>query len=158
MSKKDIQLRWLKAGDSDLAEIVEELNTGERWGEYEDTFSVESLRTYLDDKKRHYLLAYIGNEIAGASHAYLMQHPAGPKYFYIDEVDTSIKFRRRGVARDMMKALIQRSFEMGADEAWLGTEDDNLAAKALYESLAPSEVEHGPLYMYKAKDNKPGWR
>lgn len=153
----DIRPKFLKPTD-DLSSVVEWLNNDELWEDYDQKFSEVSLSNFLQDPNHYYLLAYVGDKIAGASHAYLMQHPAGPKYFFIDEVDTIKDHRRQGVASAMVKELIKKSVDLGADEAWLGTEDDNEPAKALYEKLNPSEVEHGPIYMYKAKDNKKEWK
>ncbi len=145
-----IRLRWLKATDTDLGEIAASLNLKD-WDPSADEYTEASLKGFLADERHFYLLGYVGDEIAGAAHAYLMLHPGGMHYLYIDEVDTREGFRRLGVASEMMRALIQLSRDKGADEAWLGTEDDNEAAKGLYESLGPDEVEHGPLYMFKNK-------
>jgi hypothetical protein len=38
-----------------------------------------------------------------------------------------------------------------AAKPWLGTEHDNEAAKALYNKLKPSEIENGPIFIYKLK-------
>jgi ribosomal protein S18 acetylase RimI-like enzyme len=144
----DITLRYLAATDSDLDQVVAALNHEDRWGDFEQPFTVASLTRFLMRDDRVYLLACVGDEIAGAAHAYLLRHPAGSLHLYIDEVDTSTRHRRKGVATAMMRELIRLSRELGADDAWLGTEDDNEPAKALYESLRPSDVEHGPTFTF----------
>jgi ribosomal protein S18 acetylase RimI-like enzyme len=143
-----IKLRRLTAGDADLATIATQLNAAD-WEASIKDFSEESLRMFVSEKDRIYLLAYRGEEIAGAVHGYVLLHPTGVKYLYIDEVDTMVGYRRHGVAAAMMKEAFQFAKERGCSEAWLGTEHDNEPAKALYNGLSPSEIENGPIFTYK---------
>lgn len=145
-----MQLRRLKSDDTDLAQIAAELNAGDNEISVK-TFTEASLREFLSDANRFYLIATIDGEIAGALHGYNNVHPAGVNYLYVDEVDTIKKFRRRGVATAMMKEALMIARDYGADELWLGTEHDNEPAKALYLGLNPTEIENGPIYSYKIK-------
>lgn len=144
----NVTLRRLRATDPDLASIASGLNTGDNEVSVK-AFTEQSLREFVSNPDRFYIIATIGGRIAGATHGYLHLHPAGPKYLYIDEVDTVKQFRRQGVATAMMREAFAIGRELGATEAWLGTEDDNEPAKALYQSLRPSEIERGPIYTYK---------
>ena len=149
MDAASIRIRRLKPDDTDLHEVVAGLNS-EEWEDFDQPFSTGSLRGFLDDDNRIYVVAYLGTDLAGACHAYVYPHPAGPLYMYIDEVDTVSRFRRKGVATAMMLELLSLSRSYGVKEAWLGTEEDNVAAVALYESLRPSEVERpGVMFMYR---------
>lgn len=143
-----VQLRRLQAQDSDLAALAAQLNAADSEVSIKN-FSEESLRKFLEDSDRIYLVAYIEDELAGAVHGFIHLHPTGVKYFYVDEVDTIKAFRQKGVATALMNEAFRIAKEYGCDEVWLGTEDDNVAANALYKSLKPSEVEHGPIYSYK---------
>jgi aminoglycoside 6'-N-acetyltransferase I len=143
-----IQLRRLTATDTDLAEVATRLNEADSEVSLK-TFTAKSLKDFLRDPERFYLIGYVGSQIAGVIHGYALHHPAGVKYLYIDEVDTMERFRRQGVATAMMKEVFEIGREYGCDEAWLGTEADNDAAKALYLGLKPSEVENGPIYSWK---------
>lgn len=146
----EIRIRQLKASDTDLATLTEDLNSDD-WTDFEYPFTTESLRNFLEDDSHIYLIALVDNELAGALHAYAMYHPSGRVHFYIDEVDTKKQFRRKGVASAMMQEALKIAGARGYDEAWLGTEHDNEPAKALYTSLNPSEVEEGPIYSWKTK-------
>lgn len=148
MTDTAITLRRLKATDTDLAAIAAELNAADSEVSIKD-FSESSLKAFLADSQRFYLLAYRGGEIAGAVHGYLLLHPTGVKYLYVDEVDTVAKHRRHGVATAMMDETFQIARELGASELWLGTEHDNEPAKALYNGLHPSEIDNGPIFTYK---------
>ncbi len=143
-----IELRRLAAGDVDLAAVADQLNDP-AWEEFDNKFSAQSLADFLQDANHVYLQAKVDGQIAGASHGYLMQHPAGPKYFYVDEVDTLRQFRRQGVATAMMKELFRLANELGASEVWLGADEDNDAANALYKKLEPSKIEPGNIYTWK---------
>lgn len=148
MAQAETTLRWLKPTDTDLAEIAAELN-GPTWEVSRHDFSAESLQNFLSDNKRFYLLGYLDDQIAGAIHGYLYLHPTGVQYVWIDEVDVSEPHRQKGVAKAMMKGVLVWAKNHGAEEAWLGTEDDNVAALALYHSLNPTETEHGPIFSWK---------
>jgi aminoglycoside 6'-N-acetyltransferase I len=149
-----MHLRRLQPTDPDLADIAAQLNAADSEVSVKK-FSAESLQRFLASSQAFYLIATIDGQVAGAIHGYCLQHPAGPKYLYIDEVDTVAQYRRRGVAKAMMQETFAIGRQYGADEAWLGTEDDNDAANALYQGLAPSETEHGPIYTYKLDDHGP---
>jgi len=144
----EVSLRRLKTTDADLAEIAAELNATDSEVSAK-TFTAESLCEFLRFSPNFYIVAHVDGKLAGATHGYLHVHPAGPKYLYIDEVDSVKEFRRQGVARAMMLEAFAVGRELGATEAWLGTEHDNEPAKALYLSLHPSEIENGPIYTYK---------
>lgn len=144
----DITLRQLQASDPDLADIAAQLNAADSEVTFK-TFSAKSLQDFLSQPQNFYLIATIDGRLAGAVHGYLLLHPTGVKYLYIDEVDTIAQYRRRGVARAMMHETFAIGRALGASEAWLGADDGNDPAIALYENLHPSETEHGPIYTYK---------
>ena len=143
-----IKLRRLKADDSDLADLAAQLNSPD-WDGSVGNFSAASLREFLSSDHHIYLVAYLDGQLAGASHAYVMFHPGNHRYFYIDEVDTLPDHQRQGVATAMMKELLKLAEHYGAEEAWLGADEGNEAAYALYRSLKPSEEEPGVIFTYK---------
>ena len=57
--------------------------------------------------------------------------------------------RRKGAGRAMMNRLFEIARERGCEEVWLGTEVDNIPARALYQSLAPDEVAEVIGYSYE---------
>jgi aminoglycoside 6'-N-acetyltransferase I len=143
-----IQLRRLKSTDPDLSDIARRLNEADSEVSVK-AFTADTLKEFLSDRHNFYLLALSNGAIAGAVHGYLQVHPAGPKYLYIDEVDTMEPFRRHGVASAMLEETFAIGRELGASEAWVGTEHDNEPAKALYLKFHPYETENGPIYTYR---------
>lgn len=147
-SQPNIRVRRLKAGDADLAEIAAQLNAADSEVSVKN-FSAGAFKEFLADKSRVYLLAYYGDEIAGAVHGYTLLHPTGIIYFYVDEVDTLAGHRRRGVATALMREAFVVARALGARELWLGTEHDNAGAIAFYTGLKPDETENGSIYTWK---------
>ncbi len=145
-----IQLRRLSPDDADLDSVAAQLNDP-IWEDFDNQFTGDSLRRFVRDEDRVYLVAYIGDELAGAAHAYVMQHPAGIRHLYIDDVDTAKPHRRRGVATALIGELFRLARESDVNEAWLGVDEGNDAAYALYRKLAPSEEEPGAIFTYRIK-------
>jgi ribosomal protein S18 acetylase RimI-like enzyme len=61
------------------------------------------------------------------------------------EVGVTPALWRRGIARQMLDAMLALSKALGCEEAWVGTEPDNDPARALYESRG---VTAEPFVMY----------
>ena len=65
------------------------------------------------------------------------RHPDGrPTELYVDEVAVTPARQRERIARRMLEAMLALGREQGCQEMWVGTEPDNVAARALYKSLA----------------------
>ncbi|WP_246672618.1 MULTISPECIES: GNAT family N-acetyltransferase [unclassified Mesorhizobium] len=67
----------------------------------------------------------------GQCAAIIHRHPDKATELYIDEVGVSPAFQRQGIARKMLDAMFAIGRENGCEEAWVGTEPDNRAARAL---------------------------
>ena len=100
------------------------------------------LSHYLATPGHHLMVAIVGGEIVGQVAAVVHRHPDGrPTELYIDEVGVAPAFQRRGIARSLLDAMLAFGKELGCQEAWVGTEPDSVAAKALYEARsAPADA------------------
>jgi ribosomal protein S18 acetylase RimI-like enzyme len=114
----------------------------------EQPFTLGSLTEFLADDRNIYLTVHADGRLAGALHAIGYVHPGGQRYVYVDEVDTDEAFRRQGVASAMLKAAREIARGMGAHAVWLGADNGNDAAHALYRSLRAHEIEPGVIYTY----------
>ena len=76
-----------------------------------------------------------------ASGAILLKPYGNEKWLYVDEVDVCADQRQRGVGKAMMQSLLEIAENEGCEELWLGTEEDNVPALALYRSLEPDSEE-----------------
>ena len=117
--------------------------------EIDEPFTLGSLTQFLADDRNIYLTVHADGRLAGALHAIAYVHPAGQHYMYVDEVDTDEAFRREGVASSMLKAIREIARGMGAHAVWLGADDGNDAAHALYHALGAHRIEPGVIYTYE---------
>ncbi|MBB6465768.1 aminoglycoside 6'-N-acetyltransferase I [Aminobacter lissarensis] len=90
-------------------------------------------------------------QAAGMIHRHLDK----PTELYVDELGVSPAWQRRGIANRLMDALFAAGREAGCEEAWLGTELDNIPARALYERRKePVEpAETFVMYVYDLRDD-----
>ncbi|MGZ4165578.1 MAG: N-acetyltransferase family protein [Solirubrobacteraceae bacterium] len=63
---------------------------------------------------------------------------------YLAELYVVPDRRGQGIGRALMEQTIQMARDRGADTMELGTGEDDVAARALYESLGFTNHEHGP--------------
>lgn len=131
--------------ESDLATLADQINSATWTAENEiddGEYTAQGLEKYLQQSGHIFLSASINGEFAGmAAAAILDKAYANSRWLYVDELDVVANFRRLGVGTAIMHYLLRLARENECTELWLGTEADNSAARALYESLNPSEVE-----------------
>jgi ribosomal protein S18 acetylase RimI-like enzyme len=139
-------VRRLTPADQDLAALVDQINNASM--EIDVPLTQDTLTEFLADRRNVYLTVHADGQLAGALHAIAYTHPAGRRYLYVDEVDTEEAFRRQGVATAMLQAAGEIARGLGAHAMWLGADDGNDAAHALYRSLGPQEIEPGTFYTY----------
>jgi ribosomal protein S18 acetylase RimI-like enzyme len=133
VERKEWVVRRLRQTDRDLSRIVEQINSASM--QIDEPFTHDSLTEFLADDRNVYLIVQAGGRLAGALHAVVYTHPAGKRYVYVDEVDTAEAFRRQGVASAMLLSAREIARSMGAHAIWLGADEGNDAAHALYRSL-----------------------
>ena len=139
-----LSVRTVSAKD-DLAQLATDINSAYWTEENEmegDEFSANSLKRYLDDASNLFLVAYYEQTFAGMASATIRERAyEDSRWLYVDELDVTSTHRRLGVGTMLMRALLEIASQRKCVELWLGTESDNTAAQALYNSLGPSETE-----------------
>jgi ribosomal protein S18 acetylase RimI-like enzyme len=98
-----------------------------------------SAAEFLNDPRHHLALALDGDTVVGMASAVDYVHPDKPRELFINEVGVAPTHRRLGVGRRLLEMLFASGRERGCREAWVGTEHENEAARALYKSLRGSE-------------------
>ncbi|MCA9568755.1 MAG: GNAT family N-acetyltransferase, partial [Myxococcales bacterium] len=97
---------------------------------------------YLADPTNVMVVCHRGCEVLGIASASVRRKPyAAAPWLYVDEVDTALDHRRRGVAKAMMTTLLAIAARHHCSEVWLGTEPDNVAARGLYSGVPGAEEE-----------------
>ena len=140
----NVEIRRLYAGDDALVKRIAE-------DVFDEPVRPDRLAAYLASPGHFMIVALVDGVVVGQCAAVIHRHPDKVSELYIDEVGVSPAFQRQGIARKMLDAMFALGKENGCGEAWVGTEPDNVAARALYESR--KEV-HGPaegfvMYVYE---------
>lgn len=115
---------------------------------FDEPIDPARLRRYLDEPGHIMLLAVLDGEVVGMCTAMIHRHADKPTELYVDEVGVAEVVRRRGIGRQLMQRMFAIGRERGCTEAWLGTELDNTAARALYDSLRPTESYSFAYYLF----------
>lgn len=108
----------------------------------------EQLSRYLADPAQHIVVAIAGDTVIGMASGLTYFHPDKALQFFINEVGVATYYRRQGIGRQLLDAIMSVARDLGCSETWLGTEYDNDAANALYRA-ANGEQESFILYTFK---------
>src|SRR5262245_14683642 len=140
-----IEIRQVKPGDEALFDRVAA-------DVFDAPIDPRRLAAYLAQPGHHMLVARVAGEVVGQIAAVVHRHPDKPTELYIDEVGVTPALWRQGIAGKMLDAMFALGKALGCEEAWVGTEPDNAAARALYESRGLT-AEPFVMYLY---DLQPG--
>lgn len=87
---------------------------------------------YLAQPDHLMVLAVSEGEVVGQARGMIHRHPDLPTELYIDNLGVTPDRRRERLATRLLDELVAWGIELGCEEAWVGTEVDNEAARALY--------------------------
>jgi ribosomal protein S18 acetylase RimI-like enzyme len=62
-------------------------------------------------------------------------HPDKDEEFFVNELGVDDEYRRRGIGEALLRAILAEAKAMGCPDAWLGTEQVNAPALALYRKV-----------------------
>lgn len=108
-------------------------------GVFDEPIREDYLEAYLANPYNWLAVALIENLVVGQCMAVVLQTPDKGSEIFLNEIGTGDDWRRRGIARALLGSLFARADAAGIDEIWLGTEIDNLPARALYKNHAATE-------------------
>ncbi len=139
-----MEIRRLYLGDDAVVKRIAE-------DVFDEPVRADRLAAYLASPGHFMIVALAGGVVVGQCAAVIHRHPDKVTELYIDEVGVSPAYQRQGIARRMLDAMVALGREQGCGEAWVGTEPDNVPARALYESRREA---HGPaetfvMYLYE---------
>lgn len=110
---------------------------------------------FLANPANHLVVAIAGGEVVGMASGIAYVHPDKPLQLFVNEVGVSSRFHRRGIGTRLVNALLERGKALGCREAWVATEVDNDAARALYGSLGFREDDDpAVVYVRSLADNE----
>ena len=122
-----ITIRLLGAGDGNVLENVAD-------GVFDHPVDPRWATEFLTDPRHHLLVATDAGTLVGMVSAVHYVHPDKAPQLFINEVGVAPSHHRQGVARALLVAMLEHGRSLGCTEAWVGTEDTNTAANALYQS------------------------
>lgn len=108
------------------------------------------LSGFLADPGHLMELALLDGQVVGFASGTILRHPDKPPTFFVNEVGVEPAHRRRGIGAHLTGRLLDRARTHGAETAWLATETDNAAARALYKRLSARETGDIVIYDWNA--------
>ncbi len=133
-----IVIRRLVAADQSLLSNVAP-------GVFDDPIIPASAEKFLADPNSVLVAALDGKKdslVVGFASAMIYLHPdkSAPEMLIL-EVGVDDTYRKRGIGKGIMKAVLAEGQAAGCKLAWLATEPDNAAALALYKSVGGKPPE-----------------
>lgn len=101
----------------------------------------ELIDEFLRDP-RHHIAVAIDEQgiIRGMASGFLYVHPDKRAQYFVNEVGVANAYRRQGLGRRVLEALLLHAKNLGCTEAWVATEQENEAARGLYREAGGIEA------------------
>ncbi len=103
---------------------------------FDEEITDEALDTYLHASGHALWVAMIGDRVVGQIRGILHYQPDAPTQLYIDNLGVSPSYQRRGIATQLIHAILAWGRGGGCTNLWVATEMDNYPARELYATLA----------------------
>ena len=124
--------RLLTAADAAMLERVD--------GDvFDNAVRPDLVERYLVHPDNLLAVAIENDEVVGMATGIVYVHPDKPPQLFVNEVGVATRCHRQGIATALVKLLLERARALGCTEAWVATEEDNAAARALYRSMRGRE-------------------
>ena len=114
---------------------------------FDDVVMTALAAEFLNDARHHLSAAIADGRIIGFASGVHYVHPDKPAQMFINEVGVAAPWQRRGIGKAVMAALHDRARTLGCHEAWVLTEDDNIAARSLYLAAGGSDAPAGRIFV-----------
>lgn len=110
---------------------------------------------FLADRRHHMAVALAGEQVVGMASAVHYVHPDKAPELWVNEVGVAPAHQRRGIGRQLLDALFAHGLAIGCREAWLGTEESNVAARRLFAAVGRQEERMTYVTFQLAIDSEP---
>lgn len=133
-SSASIEVRVLGPGDRDaLARVA--------GGVFDHEVRPALCEQFLSDPRHHLAVAIDAGKVVGMASGVHYVHPDKAPELWVNEVGVAPTHRNRGIARRLLRALLDVGRRHGCAEAWVLTDRSNAAAMRLYGSCGGREAE-----------------
>jgi ribosomal protein S18 acetylase RimI-like enzyme len=136
----EVEIRRLTAADATiLTRVAAEV--------FDEPVDAARVTAYLAGPGHMMFVALAETEVVAQCAGVIHRHPDKKTELYVDEVGVAPAYRRQGLARKMLDEMFALGRSLGCEEAWVGTEHDNLPARRLYETRG-SVAEPFVMYVF----------
>lgn len=113
---------------------------------FDDPLVPASTEDFINDPRHRLVVAIDDGVIVGFVSSVIYVHPdkSAPE-LWINEVGVAPTHQGRGIGKQLMQASLDEGKRSGCTEAWVLTEEDNTAARALYLSVGGEEEKPNPV-------------
>lgn len=123
-----IEIRKLVAGDEQVLGNVAP-------GVFDEPVRPDLTRRFLATPTYRIFVALDGDLVVGMVTGFTHFHPDKDEEFFVNELGVDDEYRRRGIGEALLRAILAEAKAMGCPDAWLGTEQVNAPALALYRKV-----------------------
>lgn len=128
-----IEIRIL---DSDQRDVLARIEPGV----FDRAIDHACCAEFLADQRHHLVVAIDAGVVVAMASAVHYVHPDKQPQMWINEVGVTPSHRQRGLATQLLQALLKLGRDLGCSEAWVLTERQNAPAMRLYASCGPTEA------------------
>ena len=100
---------------------------------------------FVADPRHHLAVARASGRIVGFASAVHYVHPDKPPELWVNEVGVAPTYQRKGLARQLLRAVFDAGRSVGCQQAWVLTERSNTSAMRLYDALGGVEASGQPV-------------
>ena len=109
-------------------------------GVFDNPLDARWCAEFLGDPRHHLAVAMADGLVVGMASAVHYVHPDKPPELWVNEVGVAPTHQREGIGRKLLAELFAHGRALGCSQAWLGTEESNVAARRLYGSVGGEEA------------------
>ena len=117
-------------------------------GVFDNEVRPDYLTAFIEQPSNAMFIAVDDGVVVGMASGFVYGHPDKPLQMFINEVGVSEDYRRKGIGRQLVQALLNEAKSRGCTDAWLGTELMNESGNACFSSV-PNVEPAEAFYLYE---------
>lgn len=131
-----MEIKVLSAADASVLEqVAPEV--------FDEAIDPDAARLFLADPRHHLAVALDAGTVIGFASGVHYFHPDKPvPELFINEVGVAPIHQNRGVAKALLRCLLQHGRQLGCGQAWVLTDQDNAAAQRVYAASGGTPSTH----------------
>jgi ribosomal protein S18 acetylase RimI-like enzyme len=108
-------------------------------GVFDNPIGARWTSEFLADPRHHMVVALQHEQVVGMASAVHYVHPDKPPELWVNEVGVAPSHQGMGIGKRLLATLFAHGKSLGCAEAWVGTEESNVAARRLYAAAGGKE-------------------